>query len=1115
MGSSRRQDRSEPEEMILRSEGLDSLMRAIEEQDSDEVLASASPLVPNEDLVKSADVMVASLELEQDSSQSDVTEEISLELAALNEEIEVIFNSNIVSKTRKNYINSLTRFVLHLFTNGNEGLLSTSLAEELQALAANESNGKMKRMRNSARTHLEAASTEYQPVKLDILKPVEFIRFVCSMTDTVNGHYLQPTTYGSHRSALSSLFSSSNVVPSTEFKMTLARYYAGLKRRAASANGQKGKKLGYGKRPMSFCLYRTLCKWLLAEDGAEAIFAHAFLTTTWNLICRSKNTTLIHRCHVGWMNDALTIMFAHSKKDQQGKKSGQVRHIYANPFMPDICCVSSISRYLATFSVGSDSKLFPGDSQYDRFRKILTKMLKKHCMELYRMGVDHSDIGVHSIRKGAATFVSSGTTAGVSFASLCNRCGWTMGTQDRYLQYEAAGDQVVGRTVAALPASSHEFLVSPPRLLPTGTLAEVEMLEGDIDNAILSVFPDFGTMNLLLGRFLLASLLFSVSWMKQSLPSSSKLFHSPVFREDYRHLGDHVGVVYPYDEVKEVSVWKTTFTGQTPFATMLAKQMETNLIIKEMTKEHADRIIGEVKEDLDRRCIGGGEMTMDRIQNDIVQPLFHEFTRQFEPFRNALQNKSCAMPYQKKGIEPWFKKACAVPSGFVLPTNPTPLQMWIYWHFGMEIAKAGEENSDADGEGTKLQRTPPFKVISCSQLGHSGDSNKKHVHSSMRYMCTQLDELANIRALKKGDLSAKMLSRLFFEPEIQNIVPKHTEKKTKRRISQCCWTTYVRHLRKALKKGHTVKQVKNLKRCQADASIQQVTTKKFKRGEPKLVVKKEAVRSKPREKNMKNKYERMASNTVVHRINGPDRKRPSRGLDFVCATGMGALVTQGKMLNGSCILCYLNLLLCGENFENGVRRGTIYFAKVLLENKDWDTTKVKLNQADMACADIVWDNTLLLIIPIFIGDDNCGHWTLLVVDRTRRVEGDVLYFDSSSGTTTFPGWLRQQLSKTPIVREGALFCKVPSPQQGKGTNDCGVWLCVFAAVYLGYAASRINKSNKAGIASNTHNLEIIIRSGDTTSLGKLGRHHMERSFQNGRVDLNDTPLRNLQIGLRE
>jgi hypothetical protein len=77
----------------------------------------------------------------------------------------------------------------------------------------------------------------------------------------------------------------------------------GLKNTSAKACGEKGAKLceqiGEGKEPLPFEVYRAICKWLLEEGDAESIFGHCLLTSTWNLMCRSRNTVYVCLEHMG------------------------------------------------------------------------------------------------------------------------------------------------------------------------------------------------------------------------------------------------------------------------------------------------------------------------------------------------------------------------------------------------------------------------------------------------------------------------------------------------------------------------------------------------------------------------------------------------------------------------------------------------------------------------------------------------------------------------------------------------------------------------------------------------------------------------------------------------
>ena len=52
-----------------------------------------------------------------------------------------------------------------------------------------------------------------------------------------------------------------------------------------------------------------------------------------------------------------------------------------------------------------------------------------------------SDMGTHSIRKGAATYCCAGVHPGPPVISVCLRAGWTIGrVKERYLKYENAGE---------------------------------------------------------------------------------------------------------------------------------------------------------------------------------------------------------------------------------------------------------------------------------------------------------------------------------------------------------------------------------------------------------------------------------------------------------------------------------------------------------------------------------------------------------------------------------------------------------------------------------------------------------------------------------------------------
>jgi hypothetical protein len=162
----------------------------------------------------------------------------------------------------------------------------------------------------------------------------------------------------------------------------------------------------------------------------------------------------------------MQVYFGHQKNDQEGERPKDPRHVFPNPVNPAVCPVLSLAIYLLCTGFEEEpNKLFPGGKQYDRYHKALKRLLEDPVVkaELKGRGIDPSQIGTHSVRKGAATYCASGLTAGPSMAAIQLRAGWTLeGVQNRYIRYEGAGDQVVGRTVSGLPYTlpyCHRFSV--------------------------------------------------------------------------------------------------------------------------------------------------------------------------------------------------------------------------------------------------------------------------------------------------------------------------------------------------------------------------------------------------------------------------------------------------------------------------------------------------------------------------------------------------------------------------------------------------------------------------------------------------------------------------------
>jgi hypothetical protein len=141
---------------------------------------------------------------------------------------------------------------------------------------------------------------------------------------------------------------------------------------------------------------------------------------------------------------------------------------------------------------------------------------------IYFLDLKVDDIGTHSIRKGAATYISTGTTDCPPSMAIRLRAGWTLGgVMDRYIFQCESGDCFVGRLVSGLPILSANFGILPPHF-------EDENFE-DLNFAIRTCFPCLPNTMTRASMFLLASVVHHSQYLQETLPSTHPLFATILF----------------------------------------------------------------------------------------------------------------------------------------------------------------------------------------------------------------------------------------------------------------------------------------------------------------------------------------------------------------------------------------------------------------------------------------------------------------------------------------------------------------------------------------------------------------------------------------------------------
>ena len=287
---------------------------------------------------------------------------------------------------------------------------------------------------------------------------------------------------------------------------------------------------------------------------------------------RSEATESISFSQMRWENDTLKVFFPRHKDDAVGLTKDEARHVYSNPLAPAVCALRALASYLVIFPkmLIDDNCLFPRTQQKSRFNRLLYEVLMKHEAIFQAHGTDPTEIGSHSIRKGAATYCCAGAIPGPPIVSVCLSVGWTIGkVKERYLKYENSGDQYVRRTLTGISPSSGEFAFSPCYFKPDSN-------EDFINNLSTFVFPTQDPTLAIFIKHLLASFIYHEEFTTKYTPPESPLMHCSYFSFalTYQDRKEFVEYSLPWEKKEGCP----TLTGIPIYCAILNKMYEVHAL---------------------------------------------------------------------------------------------------------------------------------------------------------------------------------------------------------------------------------------------------------------------------------------------------------------------------------------------------------------------------------------------------------------------------------------------------------------------------------------------------------------------------------------------------------
>lgn len=552
---------------------------------------------------------------------------------------------NIISpSTYRAYISDLLQFLQWVHTNenqwltpnGNERLTDIYVQQENE----NARQHRARKMENFTNLLRDACAEPI--VYLDRIVPSKYLNFILTLHH--NRPFLSKSSYGSKRAALFHLFRLHNRIGfNPEFRTELTNLFKGLYRQVASRrniafndneNNQNNRE---GRESMSVELYRYLCETFLRYGTADGIFAHCYLVLTWNLACRCNNTARIKFSDISWSQsfDAFSIHFSQSKTDQLGEEAKYPRHLYANPVAPLVCPVLAVAMYLTSCFDNNDipaNLFFPGATQDARFAHLVQRAVDEKWEHISQMGYRRGEIGTHSIRKGAVSYMSS-LPGGPPVASICNRAGWTMGkVKDIYMRYVTSGDQFVGRCLSLSPILSTEFASSPPYFEDN----EVEW----VDTLRRQQFKMIALVDGLerLTRMCLASIIYHSDWLVNILGINhtflvASVVHRNEIVENYRA---NVKVTYPWND----SI--NHYSGIPPHVAVLQDLSIMKNAQQELLRDQQQMVgtfVAQTRHLLEEMGHDGGRMADRQYMRNMLDEFQNNFNYRFDRIMQLVPNQ--------------------------------------------------------------------------------------------------------------------------------------------------------------------------------------------------------------------------------------------------------------------------------------------------------------------------------------------------------------------------------------------------------------------------------------------------------------------------------------------
>jgi hypothetical protein len=203
-----------------------------------------------------------------------------------------------------------------------------------------------------------------------------------------------------------------------------------------------------------------------------------------------------------------------------------------------------------------------------------------------------------------------GSTIAPPFNAVCQRAGWSIGlVQERYLRYDGAMDQYVGRVVSGLPLKKAEFAAVAPHFAPTAPEPLLNAAVAEYFDASVLAQPHMHSVALMC----LASAVYHRAFLDANLDERSPVRQSALFTSrTWMALAEHL---QPLDKpvINE--------TGIPPHVLHFGRVKEIErgqAALEEAIASLPDKVVDGVDRVLEQRAVQQGNITAASLNETVA-----------------------------------------------------------------------------------------------------------------------------------------------------------------------------------------------------------------------------------------------------------------------------------------------------------------------------------------------------------------------------------------------------------------------------------------------------------------------------------------------------------------